>query len=608
MLTVFLLTVTLVGCRGASGGSTETGAETPNTGGDETFLLPDSMVFTDCFAQVGDTLTVSDFVTGIPDSITVSFVSEPNTSAFGTYTVILSIQSGTQTVTRPVTLMVYHVKQTLSVSTALSDFSHLKPADFIDADTQTLQKLNLAFENFDASAIRVGVAANYPVAISVNGVSHNVTLSVAHENNSTTIVHNLETVCGVLPSPADFLEISKEQAKELKIEYETSPDVSVPGQIPVRIVMTDSFGNQTVLTAQLTIHAENDMPIFNGLNNFYILTGDTISYKNGVTAIDNVGNPLTFQVDSSKVDRHKAGVYPVTYTATDSAGNTTKKTVHVYVNELTEEYINSLCDEVINKVIKSNMSRDQKIEAVWKYTKRNVLYVGTSDKNDVLRNIYTGLKSGIGDCYTYYCINRRIFNRLGIPNLEVRRVNGKTNHWWNLVQFEDGLWYHVDSCPTPSSLSSYSTFKMTDDVIERYTEIVGNNRKYYNYDKTLHKYVGIPIAGSNVAPETSAPETEPPETSAPETEPPVTSAPETEPPVTSAPETLPPETSAPETDPPVTSAPETVPPVTSVPETDPSVTTAPETEPPVTGAPETVPPVTSAPAESPESELQDGEE
>ena len=116
-------------------------------------------------------------------------------------------------------------------------------------------------------------------------------------------------------------------------------------------------------------------------------------------------------------------------------------------------------------------------------------------KHSIWNAAYEGLSTGKGDCYTYYAMNVVMLGLLGIENLEVRRTGGETNHWWNLVLHEDGLYYHVDSCPASVSVENVFHWKMTDTDLETYTQGVSWRKiNYYTYDKTLPEYEGITIA------------------------------------------------------------------------------------------------------------------
>ncbi|KAB7789581.1 family 20 glycosylhydrolase [Bifidobacterium leontopitheci] len=77
-------------------------------------------------------------------------------------------------------------------------------------------------------------------------------------------------------------------------------------------------------------------PTLAGVDDVTITVGDTFDPLSGVSATDNVKQDLSIVVEG-KVDTTKAGVYTLTYTVTDKAGNTTTAKRKVTVKEKGEE-------------------------------------------------------------------------------------------------------------------------------------------------------------------------------------------------------------------------------------------------------------------------------
>lgn len=93
------------------------------------------------------------------------------------------------------------------------------------------------------------------------------------------------------------------------------------GSVEVEITAEDEHGNTTVKTVPVEIKDAKPPIIY--ANHITIDLGDSVDYRTGVTAEDEMDGNLTsqIQVDTSQVDETKAGVYPVIYTVTDQAGN-----------------------------------------------------------------------------------------------------------------------------------------------------------------------------------------------------------------------------------------------------------------------------------------------
>jgi hypothetical protein len=263
------------------------------------------------------------------------------------------------------------------------------------------------------------------------------------------------------------------------------------------MVLTDAFGNTSKVNSVIDVIPAEDAPQFEGLTDLYVRLGNTISYKSGVTAVDSNDGAVNFTVDAAQVDLNAEGTYTVYYSATDSDGNTTIIPRKVVVEDVDRAAVEAYARAALDKIITEGMTRDQKIFAVYKYTKSSVLYVGSSDKTSIMHGAYEGFTKGQGDCYTYYAMNVVLLNMLGLENLEVTRIGGTSRHWWNLVQYEDGKWYHVDSCPHAVSVENIFHWKMTDADLEKYTAdptVAARRPNFYVYDKTLPIYEGIEIA------------------------------------------------------------------------------------------------------------------
>ncbi len=54
-------------------------------------------------------------------------------------------------------------------------------------------------------------------------------------------------------------------------------------------------------------------------------------------------------------------------------------------------------------------------------------------------------------CFNYFAVTKLMFERLGIPNIDVKKVKnyeGDSNHYWSLVSVDGGeTYYHFDAAP-----------------------------------------------------------------------------------------------------------------------------------------------------------------
>ena len=197
-------------------------------------------------------------------------------------------------------------------------------------------------------------------------------------------------------------------------------------------------------------------PTILGVNPISVFLGSTVAYRSGILVTDDTDANPVLTVDSFQVDLTTPGTYPVYYSATDAAGNTTTVETTITVKDTPEGYvdealINDMADELLVKIIKEEMTPADKVNAVYDWIEGHCYYIAKFDKSDYMQAAYRMLAENRGDCYGFYAVSRLLFDRLGLPNLTVTRLPNEvrtSNHWWNLVSLDGGEnWYHFDSTP-----------------------------------------------------------------------------------------------------------------------------------------------------------------
>lgn len=252
---------------------------------------------------------------------------------------------------------------------------------------------------------------------------------------------------------------------------------------------------------------DREPPSILGVRDSTAVAGETISYRAGVTVTDNRDPDVRLQVDASQVDMNTPGEYPVTYSAVDSSGNRASVTVTITVEAaetaketetaaraaqaqpvvITQELVEAKADAILARIVNDGMTRREKARAIFDYVHRHIKYVGASDKSSWVVGAYNGFTAGRGDCYNYFACSKALLTRAGIPNVDLRRVGGSTNHYWQLVNVGDG-WYHFDACYRPTSYP-LNGFLLTENQARAYTQLVSPVRaNYYVYD-----YASCPV-------------------------------------------------------------------------------------------------------------------
>lgn len=438
---------------------------------------------------VGARLTPEDFICdNKPASVAVSFAQTPSTDETGDFTVKLKLSYGKETDIRTAKLTVCTFIPSVKISVDSTDIVTVN--DYISDSGFTSE-----FVGFDPNSIDRSKPGIHSGKLLINNYLYDITLEVADMTPPTASpAEGVTVLIGASLSPEELVTDVCDAGK-VEFGFVEEPDLSSAGTVIVKVILTDESKNSAIYEVSVTVIADTEPPVFSGLRDLTITVGDTISYKSGVSVSDNSGEELEFTVDATAVNRNKAGFYRVKYTATDSSGNTAEEYITVNVIKLSIDKVMGMIGDLADKIVNDGMTNDEKIKKIWNYTRLKIKYTGKSTKSDIYTAAYEGMTTGGGDCYTYYAMNTLLFEHLGIESVEVKRAEGKSRHWWNLVLFDDGKWYFVDSCPLPTAISWHyaETGKMTKTTLRDLTELENSHVStgsaftgYYVYDESLY--------------------------------------------------------------------------------------------------------------------------
>lgn len=231
-------------------------------------------------------------------------------------------------------------------------------------------------------------------------------------------------------------------------------------------------------------------PVLHGVRDLTVYCGDTVSYRNGITATSETGSTPSITVDSSMVDLSSPGKYQVIYTATDAYGNQAQASAEVTVLKKEEGFVDletiyAAADAKLHKIIRKNASVKQQVHDIYAWARLNLHYGGHSDRTDWRQTAYVMLTEGTGDCYGFYAVTKLLFERLNIPNIDVckvRNFSGDTDHFWSLVSVDGGIsWYHFDATPRVGNDDTFCL--VTDSFLDAYSQ---NHDGSHNRDKSLY--------------------------------------------------------------------------------------------------------------------------
>ena len=329
----------------------------------------------------------------------------------------------------------------------------------------------LATFKTDLSTIDMNVPGQYPLEISIGGKDYSTVLEILDRTPPKATPVSYTTEVGVVPE-ASKLVTRIEDVSDVTVAYLEQPDVTLGGTVIAKVKLTDTYGNSSVLEVSLVVTADEEPPVIEGAVDKEVYLGNSIAYKEGITVTDNETANPKLTVDNSLVDTTKAGTYPVTYTATDDAGNVATVTINLTIKEKPKDYVDEAmvyeqAQKVLDKITTDDMTDMEVAFAIYQWTKSNIAYTGSSDKSSWVKAAYQAFTKQSGDCYNYFAAAKAMYDVAGIDNVDVVKSDtSHSSHFWSLINLGDG-WYHVDC--TPRRKVGYF-FMNTDAELEAYSK------------------------------------------------------------------------------------------------------------------------------------------
>ena len=339
---------------------------------------------------------------------------------------------------------------------AISNLSKIKKNVTLEAGSEINIKDFLKKENADAkfvtdvSQINTGNIGSHEIVVKVGKKEYTSKLTI-EDTKAPTAKANDVTVNKDGQIEANQFVTDIKDATKVDVSFKDKPDVSKDGESEVIIVLTDEGKNQKEVKAKLTVVSDSEPPVIDGVKDITAYIGETVSYKKDVTVTDNMDqNP----------------------TATDSAGNTSSASSKITIKEKPKGYVDkedvyALAQKVVDQITNDSMTDMEKAFGIYRWTKTNIGYTGTSNKDSWTIGAYQAFTKKSGDCFNYYAAAKAMLDVCGIQNVDiVKSDTSHSAHYWSLINLGDG-WYHFDATPrkgggnffmlTDAELAAYST-------------------------------------------------------------------------------------------------------------------------------------------------------
>lgn len=443
--------------------------------------VPSEVKVMDLATGIGYLPEPSDFVTEIVDitKCTVSYLKNPDVSKLGKTSATIEVKDlGDNAVTKDVSIDVWPIKGYLRLEAGskkpeLSDF-------MLDGKTEGAQMVSNV-DTIDMSEVDI-----VPLKVKYKGTTYEPKLIIYDSKPPEFTVKNIDSFLNVPRKAEDFVTETKDNSK-VTYTFENEPDLTKEGTQTLVVIGTDGGGNHISHEVELTLRKDTEAPKFKEVKDIKIFVGRTVSYKNNLEVTDNCPEGLRLDIDSGSVNTNVVGVYNVTATATDIAGNSASASFKVTVADVasTIEDLNILVDEVLGQIIKPEMKTMQKIRAIYDYVYSHCRYRDMNIDGNWIKAAASGFLTGKGDCYTDTMMAKALLDRIGVKNKVISRIHGNdADHYWNLVDIGDGYgWYHLDCINRLDGVAEFRIFMLkTDQVIE----IDNQLGDFHDFDRTKY--------------------------------------------------------------------------------------------------------------------------
>ena len=339
----------------------------------------------------------------------------------------------------------------------------------------------------DVNQIDTGKLATYEIWFDCGGHAVSSILKVVDKTAPTADPVPVDMYCGKAPKP-DMLVKNVFDLTDVKIEYANgTPDLVMnTGEMTIPVKLTDADGNESIVDVPFKVTDDHTPPVIEGIQTFEHVAKDTDKitkddYLEGVKVSDDYTTMPKLEVDYSKVNLKVVGKYPVTYIATDKAGNRTEveSSVTVYrtynggvtTNQKDLKKALDLAKKQLNKITKASDTDVVKAMNIYYWVYHHIYFsTGATPYKGWAKAAISAFNKKRASCYGRACACKAMLDVAGIENYLImrKRVPGLRIHNWNLVKL-NGEWYHCDVQIYLQGLAprGFFCFMMTDKEIAK---------------------------------------------------------------------------------------------------------------------------------------------
>ncbi|MBQ1571699.1 MAG: hypothetical protein IIZ78_11280, partial [Clostridiales bacterium] len=283
--------------------------------------------------------------------------------------------------------------------------------------------------------IDTGMLASYDIAIDCGGhVVHSV-LNVVDRTAPTANPVPQHMYSGAAPEPKTLVKDVWDMTDVHCTYNDGEPDLTKGGKYDVKVRLTDTSGNYSIIDVPFTVIKDTTAPVIMGACDFDVMIGsESVDYSDDIIVTDDYCENPILVVDNSQVNLHVVGDYPVTYTASDDVGNQSSVTITLHVviidnaemtSAETQAYVEeayAMAEEILDDILWYEDTEVEKAMKIFYWVHNNISFMLSTPQYDnwAVAAINTFTKR-YSSCYGTWACCKAMLDVAGIENLCVVR-------------------------------------------------------------------------------------------------------------------------------------------------------------------------------------------
>ncbi|MCR5060936.1 MAG: hypothetical protein K6A80_07915 [Saccharofermentans sp.] len=374
----------------------------------------------------------------------------------------------------------------------------------------------------DVSVINMDDLATYELSLKYDGEKVRSTLNVIDDVPPVAEAVPQIVYANQAPDPNDCIRALCDKSC-VTVDFAEDADWTVGEPRTVNVILTDAYGNVTVIEVPVTVIDDHTPPVISGCTDIYVHVGEHPKYRDGVLVEDDYDDEPSLKINKTAVDLNTIGTYPVVYTAEDAAGNVTEVTINLVVvaadvdieallagntearssssgdyknyNDCTADDAYEAARKVLSSISGGASNKIQLGMKIFYWVNHHIAFsVGnTSDNWAIAACQAFGRRKA--SCFGQAAACKALCDVAGIPNRMVYANDGF--HTW-LLCYLNGGWYHCDATQWSGGRHNFSYMK-TDTEIAAAVGHHSFNHNSYPERSTLSVQAWINVANGTVS-------------------------------------------------------------------------------------------------------------